>query len=115
MSRITIADQLTKLQNGPESDDYGRLRPTEYAVNATLALLRNIKHIPPGCVSTDSKGGVRIEWGQKTSYVRLVVPHHADFSTPYITPYIYHEIGDDYATEDATARGLAHWLEVIEP
>lgn len=107
---ISIPDQLTELQNGPESDDYGRLRPTEYAVSATLALLRDIKHIPAGCVSAYSRGGVRIEWVREAASVHLIVPSVAD---PLRLPYIYHEIDDDYATEDATPERLAYWLERI--
>jgi len=114
----TIADQLTELQNGPESDDYGCLRPTQYACDATLALLRDCKDIPSGCVSTDAEGGVRIEWVREAGSVHLVVPPVALLSRP---PYIYHAASDSfhaasgsfYATDDATPEGLAYWLKKI--
>ena len=64
--------------------------------------------IPAGCGSTDSEGGVRIEWVCPTASVHLVVPATSDRKA-----YIYHEVGDDYATEDATPERLAYWLRQI--
>ena len=65
--------------------------------------------IPAGCASTDSECGVRIEWVRPGASVHLVVP--AEESRP---PYVYHEVGNDYATEDVTAERLAYWLQSIE-
>ena len=112
----STARQLVDLWKEPEEDDYGRLRPTGYAFNRSFGLLVNAAiearpqgRIPAGCVSTDSEGGVRIEWVCSTASVHLVVPAARDGM-----PYIYHEVGDDYATEDATSKRLAHWLRQIE-
>jgi len=109
-----ILQQLYALRNEPEADDYGRLQPTESAFAATIDILIDAaidaypRKIPSGCVSTDSAGGVRIEWVRETSSVHLVVPPADDAKS-----YIYHEVGSNYGTEDATPKGLSHWLKVI--
>jgi hypothetical protein len=66
------------------------------------------RQILAGCASTDSEGGVRIEWICPTASVHLIVPAKGDS-----VAYIYHEVGDDYATEDATPGRLAYWLRHI--
>ena len=91
-----ILRELVELRNGPERDDYGTLRPTKYAFDAASGLLLNAavasaveRHqIPHGCVSTDSRGGVRVEWVRDHASVHLAVPD--DDRGP---AYVYHEIG----------------------
>ncbi len=95
-----MIEQLVNLLNGPEKDDYGRLRPTQDNFIETLRLLTGT--IPVGCVSTDSNGGVRIEWIGVVGNVHLVVSGDV--------AYIYHEICCEYSTEDATPERLAYWL-----
>jgi hypothetical protein len=112
----SIIQQLIDLWNEPENDDYGRLRPTRGAFGRSMHLLVAVVieadhqqcRTPAGRVSTDSEGGVRIGWVCSTASVHLVVPAKGDRSA-----YIYHEIGDDYATEDATPERLAYWLRQI--
>ena len=109
--------QLVDLWNEPEEeDDYGRLKPTQDAFDMSVQLLVDAAieahpqhQIPSGCVSTDSEGGVRIEWIRPTASVHLVVPAKENHM-----PYVYHEVGNDYATEDATPERLAYWLCRIE-
>lgn len=109
-----ILQQLYGLQKGPETDDYGRLQPTEHAFGEVIDLLVNAaidaypRQIPSGCVSTDSEGGVRIEWVRETSSVHLVVPAINSSES-----YVYHEVDNSYATEDATSEGLSNWLKLI--
>jgi hypothetical protein len=112
----SILQQLIELWVGPENDDYGRLRPTRDAFERTIELLVDTaidghferRQVPHGCVSTDSEGGVRIEWIRVAACVHLVVP-----TTKSATAYVYHEVGSDYATEDATPECLARWLREI--
>lgn len=111
-----VVRQLVDLWKEPEEDDYGRLRPTQHAFDQSVHLLVDAaieanpdRVIPAGCVSTDSEGGVRIEWVRPTASVHLVVPAVAE-----CVAYIYHEVGNDYATEDATPERLAYWLRWIE-
>ena len=111
-----IMGQLVELWNGPQSDDYGRLQPTQDAFDKVIGLLvdaaieayRKDSQIPLGCVSTDSEGGVRIEWLRNGASVHLVVP-----AANSDEAYVYHEIGNNYATEDATPERLSHWLKAI--
>ena len=111
-----ILQQLVELWYGPPSDDYGCLKPTQHAFDKAIGLLLDAAivtslrggQIPLGCVSTDSEGGVRIEWVRDATSVHLVVPA-ADSNEAYV----YHEIGNNYATEDATPERLSHWLEAI--
>jgi hypothetical protein len=111
-----ITEQLGELQNEQERDEHGVLRADRFAcetacellTNAAIILAREYKFvIPYGCASTDSEGGVRIEWIRPTCGVRLVVP-----AAP-VEAYIYHEVGDTFDTEPATAETLAHWLREI--
>ena len=100
-----IVLQLVELCNGPEDDEFGRLRPTRDAFDAAIQLLSDAalkeacgdRKIPGGCVSTDSEGGVRIEWITDRAGVHLVLPSKK--SEP---AYLYHELSGDYATEDAS-------------
>ncbi|MDY0167501.1 MAG: hypothetical protein RBS80_13220 [Thermoguttaceae bacterium] len=113
-----IVSQLVELWNEPEEEDeYGRLRPTQGAFDRSVGLLVDAaieahyeqRAIPSGCVSIDSEGGVRIEWVRPAASVHLVVPASKDNEA-----YVYHEAGDDYATEDVTPEGLAYWLRLIK-
>lgn len=97
---------------GPERDDYGIIRPTPDAFLTTLMLLfKASEHdknyqIPPGNVSTDSEGGIRIEWLGEQRNVHLVVPVNKP-------PYIYSgrlDIGFSACLEEATPELLLHWL-----
>jgi hypothetical protein len=111
-----IVAQLAELWNGPEEDEYGRLRPTQDAFDAAMELFSDsamptdfdAQSIPHGCVSTDSEGGVRIEWITDRASVHLIVP-----SKKTARAYVYHELGSDYATEDATAERLTYWLRSL--
>lgn len=113
----SILGQLVELRNSPEHDDYGRLQPTEPAfetawdllVNAAICAHCESREIPRGCACTDSDGGVRIEWNRPSASVRLNVP-----AEPKAPAYVYHEVGDDYAAEDATPELLSYWLRVVE-
>lgn len=112
-----ILKELNSLRSGPEQDDYGILRPSPHAydeasgllVDAAIAASHELREIPLGKVSTDGEGGVRIEWVRPDRSVHLVVP-----STPDSIPYIYHECGDVFDTENASADRLAHRLIRIE-
>ena len=112
-----IVGQLVELWQEPEEDEYGRLRPTRHAFDRSVDLLVDAaieanhrqRRIPAGCVSTDSEGGVRIEWIRPTGSVHLVVPAARD-----PVAYVYHQVDNDYATEDATPERLAYWLRRIE-
>ena len=112
-----IIRQLDELLNEPESDEYGTLRPSRHAFEAARQLLIDAaivsaqegRPIPYGCASTDSEGGIRIEWVRPASSVHLVVP-----ASPDRRSYVYHEVGDQYGTATATPETLARWLREID-
>lgn len=113
-----LIKQIVDLRHGPESDEYGVLRPTKDVYDSTCALLINAaivsaiqarKPIPYGCVSTDSQGGVRIEWVRDSASIHLIVPASEDRDA-----YVYHEEGSIYGTEPASAEALASWLRLIK-
>lgn len=115
----TIVNQLNELWRGPESDDYGRLRPTPTAfatavdllIDAAIDAAREGRKIPAGVASTDSEGGVRIEWVRDATSVHLAVP--AEDSQE--KAYIYHEDAGEYGTEPATSEALSHRLRGVSP
>jgi hypothetical protein len=113
----TIFGQLSELRGEEESDEFGVLRPTDFAfqaaggllLEAAVAAARDGREIPHGCVSTDSEGGIRIEWVRPRSSVHLVIP-----ASPDREAYLYHEVENNYASEPVTVTTLAHWLRVID-
>lgn len=106
--------QLLALRDGPEEDEYGVLRPAEEAFNQAFSLLVDTaivtalrgSIVPYGCASTDSQGGVRVEWIGDKCGVHLVIPASSQEKS-----YIYHEMEDEYGTSrSVTAEVLADWL-----
>lgn len=111
-----IIKQLVELWMEEEEDEYGRLRPTKYAFDKSVQLLVDttrelrLHEITAGCcVSTDSEGGVRLEWIQPKASIHLVIP-----SDESREAYIYHEVDNEYATDNATPERLAYWLQLIK-
>jgi hypothetical protein len=114
----SIIGQVEELLNEPESDEHGTLRADseaclkarELLVDAAIVSAREYdqRTIPYGCASTDSEGGIRIEWVRPSTGVRLVVPAVQKHGA-----YIYHEAGDAFHVEPATSEALARWLREI--
>lgn len=112
-----LVAQLVALRNEPESDEHGILRATEAAFDVAFELLVNAaivsaadgRYLPRGCASTDSEGGIRIEWVRPSCSVHLVVGAAASSEA-----YIYHERGPQYGTEPATVAALGQRLSAID-
>lgn len=104
-----IASIIRHLADLWRSDD----PPTQEAFDKTVrflvgaAIKTRSQEIPACCVTMDSESGVRIEWIRSSANVHLVVP-------AVRMAYIYHEIDNVYATEDATPEGLAYWLHKLK-
>ena len=113
----SLIQQLVELRNEPEQDEYGTLRATKGSFDLACHLLTNAAivsgleggRVPYGCASTDSKGGIRIEWVRESTSVHLVIPAAEERDG-----YVYHEEGTNYGTESATAEALARWLRIIK-
>lgn len=112
-----LIGQLVELRQAEESDEYGTLRATEAAYGlacsllidaAIIAALEGRRQIPHANVSTNSEGGVRIEWVRPTHSVHLAIPATSDRPA-----YIYHEVGNEYAAEPVSPERLAYRLREI--
>jgi hypothetical protein len=106
-----VIERLASLLEEEDTDEYGVLRPTEYAFTTTWNLLVAAAQdlafpFPRAAVSTDSEGGIRVQWLRPERQVRMVIP-----SVEGKPQYIYHEERDDYDVESTvSARTLAGWL-----
>lgn len=110
---ITLRRLLAVLNDEYDmEDDYSP--PTEYAFGKASSLVNGAnaqikRNFPQGSVSADGAGGIRIQWQWPDREVRLVIAARSGGRE-----YIYHETGDDYATEqEVTAEKLAYWLDQI--
>jgi hypothetical protein len=109
-----VLDRLASLLDEDETDDYGVLSPSEYAFTTTWNLLVATAgemscSFPRAAVSTDSEGGIRVQWIRPARQVRLVIPN-----VEARRHYIYHEEGNQYDVEpDVSATALAGWLSWI--
>lgn len=111
-----IVKQVVELRGDDETDEYGVLRATEHAcerscqliTDAAAVLARDGHLIPRGCASTDSEGGVRIDWVRSRATVCLMVPASAARAAS-----VYHEVAGECTTEPATLEALACRLRRI--
>ncbi|NJK74575.1 MAG: hypothetical protein HC849_10935 [Oscillatoriales cyanobacterium RU_3_3] len=111
--RITV-ERLLELLDLEEEDEYGVLKPTEYAFRTAMKLVVEAYDVlrdnfPKASAATDELGSIRLAW-QNTNAdcrVRLFCPSNTDDRT-----YIYHQKHEEYKSEDITsASTLIHWLE----
>ena len=113
-----LLQQLVRLRTSEPEDEYGVLRPTDYAFEMATQLLVDVSielkvsfraSVPYGCASTDSAGGIRIDWFRSDCAVNLVIP-----ANEQQRPYIYHQLDADHAVEyEVTPERLATWLRII--
>jgi hypothetical protein len=111
--RITI-ERLIELLDLESEDEYGILRPTEYAFRTAMKLVveaydRMGNSFPKCSIGTDDRGSIRLAWQNLNSNcrVRLFFPSNAEEKA-----YIYHQKNQEYKSEDLiSASTLVHWLE----
>jgi hypothetical protein len=118
-----VLRQIGDLASGDELDEYGVLRPTQYALGNTIevlvaSFLERMEHaasgdeaylFPRGCVTTDEQGGLRVEWSDDDRAVHLVVPAARGGRS-----YIYHELGELYGAQERVSGSiLAYWLKKV--
>ena len=111
--RVTV-ERLLELLDLEVEDEYGILRPTEYAFKTAMKLIVEAYDVlgdnfPKASTGTDDTGSIRLAW-QNTNAdcrVRLFCPSNADAQA-----YIYHYKNEEYKSEDLiSASTLVHWLE----
>jgi hypothetical protein len=108
--------RLIALLEEDETDEYGILQPSQFAFKLAMRLVVDAyeamgDRFPKASASTDEEGSIRLTWSKPSPEceVRLVCP-----ATSAQNPYLYHELGDNYAVErDVTASVLVQWLELI--
>jgi len=101
----TMLRRIAGLVSLDETDDYGVLRPTKYAIRRTLKVLMQVYmlgHVfPRENVTTDEKGGLRIEWPTENWAFCFVIPAKEGGQE-----YFYHEQGG--------IRNIDDWLQNLE-
>jgi len=111
--RITV-ERLIQLLDLEEEDEYGILRPTEYAFRTAMKFVVEAydsmgNSFPKCSTGTDDQGSIRLAWQNINGdrRVRLFCPHSSDEKA-----YIYHQNSEEYASEDITSGAiLVYWLE----
>ncbi|CAN5573042.1 hypothetical protein BH10CHL1_BH10CHL1_51180 [soil metagenome] len=106
-----MLSSINALLDEEAEDDYGILRPTDNVIETAFQMLidssdQMAQLFPYGSISTDSEGGIRIEWNNKERDVRLVIPAIENKS-----PYIYYDSGETYGLEEIDSPFiLTKWL-----
>ncbi|MEG4320971.1 MULTISPECIES: hypothetical protein [unclassified Microcoleus] len=111
--RITV-EGLLELLDLEEEDEYGILRPTEYAFRTAIKLVveaydRMGNNLTKCSTGTDDQGSIRLDWTslELDRTIRLFCPHNGSDKA-----YIYYHKSEEYGSEDITsAATLTHWLE----
>ena len=115
VQEITVTlKRLVELLESEDEDDYGILKPSDYAFKTIMNLVLEAHFLmgnsfPRASASTDYQGGIRLDWTslQSDREVCLVCPF-----SPERAVYIYHQTSDDYAVEDDISPSiLVKWLE----
>lgn len=110
--------QLRVLEQRPEYDELGRVRPSDQALSATRSLLVTVasagRQIPDyDDIDTDNDGAIRISWRNRGRFLELIVPFDR-----YDQPYLYWSEGAEYelaAQPDARIiEARFTWLAAIE-
>ena len=114
-----LIGQLNGLRLEEPEDDDGALRLEEAAftrasellINATIVLATKHKtKMPYGCASTDSEGGLRIEWFRGDISMHLVIRAASAGGKLYF----FHKVRAEYAVEnEVSAETLAIWLSQV--
>ena len=110
----TTLKRILELLDLEAEDDYGILKPTEYAFKTAMELVVEAHEImgssfPKASASTDHQGSIRITWKNRETkrLVRLFCPCNSEQPVD-----IYHDSSDEYNVEDVySVSTLIHWLE----
>ena len=111
--RITV-ERLIELLDLEEEDEYGILRPTEYAFRTAMKLVVEAydsmgNSFPKCSIGTDDRGSIRLAWQNRNAdcRIRLFCPSNAEGKA-----YIYHQKNQEYKSEDIiSVSTLVHWLQ----
>ena len=97
--RITV-ERLIELLDLEEEDEYGILRPTEYAFRTAMKFVVEAydsmgNSFPKCSTGTDDRGSIRLAWQNINGdrRVRLFCPHSSDEKA-----YISHQNSEEYSS-----------------
>lgn len=110
---ITV-ESLLELLELEDEDDYGVLKPTEYAYLTAMKLVLEAYKVlgsdfPKASASTDDLGGIRLTWTcqEPERKVRLFCPSNDEQPVD-----IYYSTRNDYGVVDVVSvLTLIHWLK----
>lgn len=111
-----IMRELESLRSIPESDDLGRIRPSEHAIGAASKLAFRMAgssaEMPlPEDISTDRDGAVRVLWEYDDRTLELVCPFEAsERAYIYYSDANQYRIAYDLSSPQRLARLLC-WLK----
>ena len=112
---ITITlKRILELLEAEDEDDYGILKPTDYAFKNVLNLVSKAYYLmgssfPKASASTDEEGGIILNW-KSLDPERDVILFCT--SSPDKPAYVYHDYQNEHAVEyDVSASNLVHWLQ----
>ena len=111
--RITV-ERLIELLDLEEEDEYGILRPTEYAFRTAMKLVVEAydsmgNSFPKCSTGTDDQGSIRLAWTslELDRTIRLFCPFSAEQPVD-----IYHHAKNEKAVEDIVSSStLVYWLQ----
>ena len=111
--RITV-ERLLELLDLEEEDEYGILRPTEYAFRTAMKLVveaydRMGNSFSKASTATDDRGSITLDWTslEPERTVRLFCPFSAEQAVD-----IYHHAKNENAVEDIVSSStLVYWLQ----
>jgi hypothetical protein len=100
-----VIESLLELLDLAQNDEYGILRPTEYAFRTAMkfvvATYDSMGDSFPRCsTGTNDQGGIRLAWQNVNAdrRVRLFCPHSSDEEV-----YIYYQKSEVYGSETVTS------------
>lgn len=102
--------ELIKLSKLEEADEYGILRPTNYAFVRATNLIGDARlaledDFPEATIGTDSEGGIHVHWTGETREITLVIPYARQGKE-----YIYHEGNDGFGIDKEVGE-LKKWIK----
>jgi hypothetical protein len=109
--------RLVALLDGEDEDDYGILKPTDYAFKTVMNLLIEANSLisadfPKASASTDHQGGIRLTWTSSDTESEVCLFCPASAETP---SDVYYALNTEEGVEDVhSATTLVKWLEKLE-
>jgi hypothetical protein len=109
--------RLVALLEGDDEDEYGILKPTDYAFKTVMNLLIEANSLisidfPKASASTDHQGGIRLAWTSSDSEQEVCLFCPFGSAAPMD---IYYALGTEEGVENTvSAATLVKWLERID-